>query len=95
MIMTTLENTFKNSETKVIDPVCGMEVAPGETKLVSVYKGRSYWFCSDGCRKAFEADPDKYLKPKPTKKKGWFGRYFEKMAKTNEKAFGCTGPRCH
>jgi hypothetical protein len=44
---------------------------------------------------AFEADPNKYLEPKPVKKKGWFGRYLERMAKTNEKEFGCAGPRCH
>lgn len=93
--MATLDTTVKDTLTKTIDPVCGMEVESGRTKLVSVYKGHSYWFCADGCRRAFEADPEKYLKPKPAKKKGWFGRYLDRMAKTNEKEFGCAGPRCH
>lgn len=89
------ETTVEDTETKVVDPVCGMEVEPRKTKLVALYKGRRYWFCADGCRKAFKADPDKYLEPKPRKKKGWFGRYLDKMAKANEKEFGCAGPRCH
>ena len=93
--MITLKTTAEDIETKFIDPVCGMEVKPGKTKLVSLYKGKSYWFCADGCRKAFEADPDKYLEPKSAKKKGWFGRYLDRMAKSNEKEFGCSGPTCH
>jgi YHS domain-containing protein len=93
--MATLENTPKNSLIKAIDPVCGMEVEPGRTKLVSVYKGHSYWFCAEACRSAFEADPEKYLKPKPAKKKGWFGNWLDRMAKSNKKEFGCAGPSCH
>ena len=93
--MTTLKNTRKDSLIKAIDPVCGMDVEPGRTKLVSVYKGHSYWFCAEACRSSFEKDPNKYLEPKPAKKKGWLGRYLEQMAKTNEKEFGCAGPKCH
>ena len=93
--MTSLETPVTDTPTKTIDPVCGMDVEPGRTKLVSVYKGHSYWFCAEGCRRAFEADPDKYLKPKPVKKKGWFGNWLERMAKSNEKVFGCAGSKCH
>lgn len=93
--MTAFENRGKDSPTKHIDPVCGMDVEPGRTKLISVHKGYRYWFCAESCRSAFEADPDKYLKPKPSKKKNWFRRYLERMAKTNEKAFGCSGPKYH
>ena len=93
--MTTLETTVKDSQTKIIDPVCGMDVEHGRSKLVSVHKGHSYWFCAEACRSAFEADPKKYLEPKPAKKKGWFGRCLDRIAKTNEKEFGCAGPRCH
>jgi uncharacterized protein len=37
------------------DPVCGMKVdrARASTREVS---GRTYWFCSDGCAEAFDAD---------------------------------------
>ena len=93
--MATLDTKVKYTSLKTIDPVCGMDVEPGRTKLVSIYKGHRYWFCAEACRRAFEADPEKYLKPKPTKKKGWFGRYLERMAKANEKEFGCAGPSCH
>ncbi len=92
--MTTLETTIKDTGTKNFDPVCGMEVEPGKTKLVSVHKGRSYWFCAEGCRWAFEADQEKFLKPKPAKKKGWFGRYLDRMAKINKEEFGSEGPKC-
>lgn len=93
--MATLETEVTDSSRKVIDPVCGMDVAPGDAKLVSNHEGKRYWFCAEGCLRAFEADPDKYLKPKLVKKKGWFGRYLDRMSKINEKEFGCKGPRCH
>jgi YHS domain-containing protein len=95
IIMTSLEATGKNSPTKIIDPVCGMDLQPDRTKLVSVHNGLSYWFCAETCRRAFEEEPNKYLEPKPAKKKSWFGRYLDRMAKTNEKEFGCAGPKCH
>jgi hypothetical protein len=63
--MSISETTFKNTQGKVVEPVCGMSV-----------------------------NPERDLKPKPVKKKGWFGRYLERMAKINEKEFGRTGPRC-
>jgi Cu+-exporting ATPase len=93
--MRTSETPVKDRPLKTIDPVCGMDVAPGRTKLVSVHKGNSYWFCAEACRRAFEAHPDKYLKQKPAKRKGWFGRYLDRMSKSNEKEFGCAGPKCH
>lgn len=44
-----------------IDPVCKMEVEERTAKFVSEYKGRKYYFCSPGCKKAFDKDPEKYL----------------------------------
>ena len=44
---------------QVIDPVCGMRVAATSPRH-SDHKGKRYWFCSDGCRSKFQADPDKY-----------------------------------
>ena len=79
-----------NKKTK--DPVCCMMVDPSSTDLVATYQGSSYYFCAEGCRKAFEADPKKYLEPKP---KGWWGRFLERMAKSNKEVFGSGGPRCH
>ncbi len=83
------------TSTTNIDPVCGMEVDPGSTGLVAIYQGHSYWFCAVGCREAFESNPKKYLEPKPAKRKGWLGRYLERLTKANEQQFGGGGPKCH
>jgi YHS domain-containing protein len=93
-MMANLDTTTKESPTKTIDPVCGMVVKLGRTRLVSIYKGDIYWFCAEGCRDAFAADPDKYLESKRAEKKGWFGRWLNRMAKSNKKKFGPTGPKC-
>jgi Cu+-exporting ATPase len=46
----------------VTDPVCGMRIDPKEAAGTSVYKGQTYYFCSLGCKKAFEKEPEKYVK---------------------------------
>ena len=88
-----MENAGTTRNTQ-IDPVCGMEVVPGKTRLVSVYHGRSFWFCAPGCRKDFEEDPEKYLASGTPKPKGWFRRYLDRMARANEKQFGASGAKC-
>ncbi len=45
-----------------IDVVCGMEVDEKIAKFRSEYRGKSYYFCSAGCKKAFDENPKKYLK---------------------------------
>jgi P-type Cu+ transporter len=47
------------------DPVCGMSVDPHTAKHRLAYKGQDYFFCSGRCRERFDADPDKFLQPKP------------------------------
>jgi Cu+-exporting ATPase len=42
------------------DPVCGMIVDPNAGKPTTDYQGHTYHFCSDGCRKKFDADPEAY-----------------------------------
>ncbi|MFC1932398.1 heavy metal translocating P-type ATPase [Chloroflexota bacterium] len=44
-----------------IDPVCKMEVEESKAAATSEYKGKKYYFCAAGCRKAFDQDPEKYL----------------------------------
>lgn len=46
---------------KEIDPVCGMEVDPNNAAGKSEYKGKTYYFCAPGCKKAFDQEPEKYL----------------------------------
>ena len=45
------------------DPVCGMDVDPSTAQHKSEHQGKTYYFCAPGCRRAFEADPAKYLAP--------------------------------
>ena len=42
------------------DVVCGMQVDP--TKAAGQYEGKTYYFCSLGCKAKFEANPRQYLK---------------------------------
>ena len=49
-----------------IDPVCGMKVDPATARHRLAYQGRDYFFCGGRCRERFEADPEKYLKPRET-----------------------------
>jgi P-type Cu+ transporter len=45
----------------VRDPVCGMLVDPHTTQHRHQHEGRTYYFCSGGCRSKFVAEPTKYL----------------------------------
>jgi YHS domain-containing protein len=44
-----------------IDPVCKMQVEESKAAAVSEYKGKKYYFCAVGCKKAFDKEPEKYL----------------------------------
>ena len=39
------------------DPVCNMEVDPTSAQWTSEYKGTTYYFCEEGCKRAFEKAP--------------------------------------
>lgn len=43
------------------DPVCSMEVDPKTTQYTSLYNGKTYYFCGEGCKKKFDKDPAKYV----------------------------------
>lgn len=44
----------------VTDPVCGMQIDERKAAGTSVHKGQTYYFCSSGCKAAFDKDPQKY-----------------------------------
>jgi Cu+-exporting ATPase len=46
---------------KVLDPVCGMTVDPATSKHRFDHQGKTFHFCSAGCKSKFVADPNKYL----------------------------------
>jgi Cu+-exporting ATPase len=46
------------------DPVCGMTVDPAKAASVD-HEGTKVYFCCQGCVTKFQADPARYLQPKP------------------------------
>jgi Cu+-exporting ATPase len=46
----------------MIDPICGMEVEPGNAAGKHVRNGQTYYFCSHHCLAKFKEDPEKFLK---------------------------------
>jgi P-type Cu+ transporter len=42
------------------DVVCGMQVDPAKAAGRSEYNGKTYYFCSVGCKKKFDANPSQY-----------------------------------
>jgi Cu+-exporting ATPase len=43
------------------DPVCGMTVDPARAASSSTYAGRTFYFCSLGCKTKFDANPAAYV----------------------------------
>jgi YHS domain-containing protein len=46
----------------VKDLVCGMDIDPNTAAGKSEYKGQTYYFCSPGCKKSFDKEPERYIK---------------------------------
>jgi P-type Cu+ transporter len=44
------------------DPVCGMMVDPKRAAGTSAYGGKTYSFCSVGCKTTFDKNPAKFAK---------------------------------
>ena len=74
--------------TKMIDPVCGMEIDPASAAAETCHDGIKVFFCAEGCRDTFLADPERFTKPK---RKGFWKRYLARM----EKATGGKPMSCH
>jgi len=55
------EKLMEGGERMAIDPVCKMQVEEKKAAATSEYKGKKYYFCAVGCKKAFDAKPEKYL----------------------------------
>lgn len=71
-----------------IDPVCGMDVQPATAAATTCYNGIQIYFCAEGCRKAFESDPQRYTL---SQRKGFWRRYLDRL----NKATGGRPPACH
>lgn len=44
------------------DVVCGMQIDPAKAAGTSEYNGKTYSFCSTGCKTKFDANPQQYAK---------------------------------
>lgn len=49
-------------EEKVTCPVCCKEMKKSKAKISLEYKGQTFYFSSETCRKAFAKEPEKYVK---------------------------------
>jgi len=81
----------KTSPELFIDPVCLMKVDPVKKDLMFTYRMRTYYFCAEACCQAFKANPEKYLKLTTPKRKGWWGRYLDRLNKVT----GGKSQQCH
>jgi Cu+-exporting ATPase len=43
-----------------VDPVCGMKLSPEKAAASMNHAGRTWYFCAQGCKTKFEANPGKY-----------------------------------
>jgi len=51
--------------TSVKDVVCNMDVDPATARGSAEYQGKKYFFCSQHCVERFNAEPEKFLAPRP------------------------------
>ena len=49
------------SETRAVDPVCGMSIDPEKTKHHSEHDGVIWHFCAARCKERFDADPNAFV----------------------------------
>jgi xanthine dehydrogenase accessory factor len=57
---TASSSAVSSEPSTAVDPVCGMTVAVVADTLHSDAGGARRWFCREGCRDAFEAEPARY-----------------------------------
>ena len=78
---------IKNLLKKQVDPVCGMKVDPDTAAASTCHNGIKLYFCAEGCKRAFETNPEAYAE---TRRKGFWKRYLERLNKaTGGKTMSC------
>ena len=50
-----------------VDPVCEMQVDEQTAAAKSEYQGQTYYFCSPGCKRQFDKNPERFLRKLPEK----------------------------
>jgi transcriptional regulator GlxA family with amidase domain len=51
-----------STDERPLCPICEMEVDKSSA-LTGTYKGRTVFFCAEGCKKLFDANPERFLAP--------------------------------
>jgi len=64
-----MSSATNNEDQQVKDVVCGMIKPISQMKAKAVYKGDTYYFCSDQDKEIFEANPEHWI-PKEVKRGG-------------------------
>jgi YHS domain-containing protein len=83
-----MSNPTPNTDNHLfVDPVCGMSVDPKTAAAKSMLNGVDIYFCAQGCKAAFDANPNNYVREKP---KGFWRRYLDRL----NKATGGKPPTC-
>ena len=62
--MNNKTKTVSNKDELVKDLVCGMTKPKSQMKVQSVYEGETYYFCWEGDKKMFEANPEHWISEK-------------------------------
>ena len=44
------------------DPVCQMNLEESKAASTVTYQGKTYYFCSQGCRIKFDKNPEQYTR---------------------------------
>ncbi len=60
-----LQKYKENTMATVQDVVCGMDIEPAQAAGTSEYQGQTYYFCSIGCKRQFDKDPQRYIAAHP------------------------------
>jgi YHS domain-containing protein len=48
------------------DPVCGMKIDENTAPAKAEYQGRTFYFCSEECKAAFQQQPARYARQPAT-----------------------------
>jgi xanthine dehydrogenase accessory factor len=58
--LATSEPLNVSTPAEALDPVCGMMVEVATARYTAQHDGQVYYFCSAGCKRSFEKEPEKY-----------------------------------
>jgi len=60
-LQSPISNTQASPPHEAHDSVCGMMVEIASAHFSSEYDGKTYYFCSAGCKRSFDKEPQKYV----------------------------------